>query len=193
MPTPYETGGYGSGSGGVGTLSDAIGRLRNSLNGTSAANAFTARESALAREFNSAEAAKNRAWEEMMSNTAYQRQVEDLKAAGLNPVMALGSGSGASTPSGYSATANSAMSVGTGHSGSILGVIGNIAKTALSIALFKKFGHSAQSATTAAGSVAATTKELKAAQAELARTNAYNQIARQKAAQWKKYGIDVGQ
>ena len=58
----------------------------------------------IAMDFNAAEAAKNRAWQEMMSNTAYQRQVKDLRAAGLNPVLAATNGNGAAVTSGATAS-----------------------------------------------------------------------------------------
>lgn len=58
-----------------------------------------------ANEFSAGEAQKQRDWEEEMSNTAYQRQVADMQKAGVNPALMYGNGSsGASTPSGSSAT-----------------------------------------------------------------------------------------
>ncbi len=54
-----------------------------------------------AQEYNSAEAEKNRQWQEDMSNTSYQRAMEDIKEAGLNPSMLYASGGASSyVPSG---------------------------------------------------------------------------------------------
>lgn len=65
-----------------------------------------ARENMLSQmEFNSAEAAAQRKWNEYMSNTSWQRTVKDMMAAGINPIYAVHAGtnnysSGASASSG---------------------------------------------------------------------------------------------
>lgn len=85
---------------------------RNQIPNTSAVkNAITDIGDALgigtqrrSQEFNSAEAQKTRDWQEQMSNTAYQRAVSDMKAAGLNPALMYGNGGAESTPSGATAS-----------------------------------------------------------------------------------------
>lgn len=67
--------------------------LGNSMN-VNAQNTANRENRELARE--------NRDWQKMMSDTSHQREMKDLAAAGLNPILA--AGGGASTPGGDSAT-----------------------------------------------------------------------------------------
>lgn len=68
---------------------------------------FQSSEARLARAFNHDEAELSRMWTERMSDTAHQREVKDLQAAGLNPVLSAMGGNGAPVTSGAVAAGNS--------------------------------------------------------------------------------------
>jgi len=84
-------------------LSPVLGAVGSSL-GQSSANSANQSLMQLGNAYNAAEADKNRAYQEQQRRSQYQVAVDDLKAAGLNPMLAYTQG-GAKTTSGAQATA----------------------------------------------------------------------------------------
>lgn len=158
---PDGTRTYGSGGGssaqvqipGSAALPDGVGDLQSMLqdiagqnNAWSAEQArkqmeFQKQSAERAMQFNHDEAELSRKWQEMMSNTAHQREIKDLKAAGLNPVLSAMAGAPVTSGATASGYASQGAMGETDHStsgalvsllGSMLSAQTQLASTALS-------------------------------------------------------------
>lgn len=118
---------------------------------------FNADQALKQREFAHTEAWRNREWSENMAGSAYQRQVKDLEAAGLNPMLAYRSGGAAtppaSTPSGSSASAAASPRMESPSMGAVTTAL-SAARTSAEVNLVKEQANKVKAETRVAESQA---------------------------------------
>jgi len=99
-----------------------------------AQRAWATQEASTARDFNARQAAGTRDWQQWMSGTAHQREVQDLRAAGLNPILSASGGMGSSTPSGATASASAPSgSAGSAQKADTIDVVGPAISSAMNV------------------------------------------------------------
>lgn len=126
----------------MGLLEGIVGSIFGSDSERTAADHAWDRSDAGSRE--------SRSWQQWMSSTAHQREVDDLKAAGLNPI--LSANGGASTPAGATASGPKAGSMA--NSGDFIGTMATTALDAQRVKNEVATGASTRGLQTAQGAAA---------------------------------------